>query len=78
VIEPPPHTFVGERDPFADLLVLTAEVQAWAGRVAWLLAAAGGAVPDDLQRLLAGQPLTRYRWLWLLHAVQCPRPLCPF
>lgn len=78
MIQVPPHDFVGKPDPMEHELVVTPELRAWAADAAVQLAAAGWPVPADLDRLCAGETLTRNRWWWLLNSVLRPQPPCPF
>lgn len=79
MIKAPPHEFDSTgTDPMVHTVIVTPELQAWAADAAEQLRSDGWPVPTDLDRLCAGQALTRHYWVWLLDYVRAPRPPCPF
>lgn len=78
-IEIPPHDFAAARNTMADALIVTPELQLWAGQAADRLAAAGHRIPADLHLVREGFSLPRSRSGWLVDEVQKPRVTdCPF
>lgn len=78
-IDIPPHDFEAARNPMADELIVTPELQSWASKAADALAAAGHHIPADLHLVRDGFSVPRSRWVWLVDEVQKPRRGdCPF
>lgn len=76
-IDIPPHEFAAARNPMADELIVTPELQHWAGQVADALRDAGHRIPSDLRHMRDGGSVPRCRWAWLVDEIQRPRN-CPF
>lgn len=74
----PPHDFATGDSPMHASVIVTPELQRWAGQAVTMLNAVGAYVPVDLMQLRDGCAVSQFRWLWLVDEVLTPRPACPF
>lgn len=78
IADVPPYDFTAAESPMTALLIVTSDLQRWAGEAVTMLDAAGVYLPADLVLLRDGRTVSQFRWLWLVDEVLKPRPACLF